>query len=384
MRFKVFFLSIFWVFFLNTILCAQDSLNQVNIRIHSTKKIHSFYIKSKSTIHVFADSEYVSVLDSVLCSFINPNKFKISTLQGTLIVQQAQFKSDSALALCLNEFGKKYRFYDGYIKCSVLIDSLQLINVIPMESYISGVTEAEGGRRCHYEFYKVQSVLARTYLLRHWFKHKRQNFQLCDQEHCQVYHGKPRNGLVNKAVAYTQGQIIVDSSDQLIVAAFHSNSGGQTANSEWVWGGKTSYLKAVSDSFSMHMPNSNWQKKIKKNDWHQYLKSVYGIVFSADIYQIVNNLKMPTRQSDFIVNNTPISSKRIRTDFKLKSAFFSIMPLGNDDLLFYGRGFGHGVGLSQEGAMCMAKQGLNYKTILHHYFQNVKIMPLQHYHITKP
>jgi stage II sporulation protein D len=60
------------------------------------------------------------------------------------------------------------------------------------------------------------------------------------------------------------------------------------------------------------------------------------------------------------------------------------MPLGNDDLLFYGRGFGHGVGLSQEGAMCMAKQGLNYKTILHHYFQNVKIMPLQHYHITKP
>jgi len=32
----------------------------------------------------------------------------------------------------------------------------------------------------------------------------------------------------------------------------------------------------------------------------------------------------------------------------------------------------------------MAKQGLNYKTILHHYFQNVKIMPLQHYHITKP
>ena len=110
MRFKVFFLSIFWVFFLNTILCAQDSLNQVNIRIHSTKKIHSFYIKSKSTIHVFADSEYVSVLDSVQCSFINPNKFKISTLQGTLIVQQAQFKSDSALALCLNEFGKKYRF----------------------------------------------------------------------------------------------------------------------------------------------------------------------------------------------------------------------------------------------------------------------------------
>lgn len=264
MRTKLLIVVLSIAYGFNTFVFSQDSLNQIKIRIYSSKKIHSFYLKSKSTIHVQADSTFFDCMDSVRCTYINPNKFSISTVQGSFNVRQATFSSDSIFLLNLNEHHKKNRFYDGTITCKVLNDTLQLVNGINMESYISGVTEAEGGRRCHFEFYKVQSVLARTYLLRHWFKHKHQNFQLCDQEHCQVYLGKPRNPLVASAVAFTKGQIIVDSADQLIVAAFHSNSGGQTANSEWVWGGKTSYLKAVSDSFSMHMPNSNWQKKNQK------------------------------------------------------------------------------------------------------------------------
>ena len=46
-------------------------------------------------------------------------------------------------------------------------------------------------------------------------------------------------------------------------------------------------------------------------------------------------------------------------------------------MVFNGRGFGHGVGLSQEGAMKMAQNGFNYKTIVHHYFQNVKMLPFK-------
>ena len=67
-------------------------------------------------------------------------------------------------------------------------------------------------------------------------------------------------------------QVVVDDNLNLIDAAFHRNSGGQTANSEDVWGSKLSYLRSVNDTFSIKMPNAKWERKMAKEDWLSYLK----------------------------------------------------------------------------------------------------------------
>ena len=61
---------------------------------------------------------------------------------------------------------------------------------------------------------------------------------------------------------------------------------------------------------------------------------------------------------------------------QLKSTFFSIVSLG-DTLVFKGRGFGHGVGMCQEGAMRMAKLGYKYMDVINFYYQNTQLIDLR-------
>ncbi|HRD38480.1 MAG TPA: SpoIID/LytB domain-containing protein, partial [Bacteroidia bacterium] len=74
--------------------------------------------------------------------------------------------------------------------------------------------------------YKVQAILARTFALEHLSKHVTEGFSLCDQVHCQAYYGKPRFADIFNSVNDTKGKVVVDENLNLIVAAFHSNSGG--------------------------------------------------------------------------------------------------------------------------------------------------------------
>ena len=66
--------------------------------------------------------------------------------------------------------------------------------------------------------------------------------------------------------------------------------------------------------------------------------------------------------------------RKIRDDWKLKSAYFQIHRDDGTHLILKGKGFGHGVGLCQEGAMEMAKAGYTFPDIIHFYFQNVLIV----------
>ena len=67
--------------------------------------------------------------------------------------------------------------------------------------------------------------------------------------------------------------------------------------------------------------------------------------------------------------------KDIRKDWRWRSAFFSTTEMG-DEVVVQGRGFGHGVGLCQEGSMEMAVQGKSYKDILNFYYTNVSLLDI--------
>ena len=80
------------------------------------------------------------------------------------------------------------------------------------------------------------------------------------------------------------------------------------------------------------------------------------------------------RKKYFILDEDSLLMTTIRDDWGLRSTFFNMFPEEDEKIVLWGKGYGHGVGLSQEGAMYMAKQGFNYKDILRFYFFNIRIM----------
>ena len=79
------------------------------------------------------------------------------------------------------------------------------------------------------------------------------------------------------------------------------------------------------------------------------------------------------RKKFFILDKDSIKMTKIREDWGFKSAFFDMFPNG-DSVLIWGKGFGHGIGMSQEGAMKMARDGYTSQDILQFYFHEVRMM----------
>ncbi|NOZ48204.1 MAG: SpoIID/LytB domain-containing protein [Chlorobi bacterium] len=270
----------------------------------------------------------------------------------------------------------KERSYYGNLQIKVKDKFLLIVNNADLESYVSGVVESESGPKATEEYYKSQAIICRTYALGHLNRHIDDGFNLCDGVHCQVYKNMShQNYQIPEATFFTSGLILVDTANQIITAAFHSNSGGETANSEDVWSSSTSYLKAVKDTFSLNQRNAKWEKKITYLDWLNYLDTI-GIDTRDGISEEDMKFIQDSRKKYILIKNDTINVKKIRSDFGLRSAYFSIIP-EEDYMLFKGKGYGHGVGLSQEGAMNMSKQGYNFREIIHFYYTNVKIIKLE-------
>ncbi len=355
----------------------------VNIKIFSQLKVKAFTVSADAgTYRVWSDGiEIINTSTAPLLkiSYFN-DSIEVKTFESVIgrykkikITSQDPIKS-LRIKLILPE--RKPRFYEDNIEVKVEAEALTLLNEVTFDNYISGVVQAEAGKHSYQEFYKVQAILARTFALSHLQKHALEGFSLCDYTHCQAYNGKTTELTIMKAVSETRGKVVVDDNLNLIEAAFHSNSGGQTVNSEDVWGSRLSYLRSVNDTFSIKMPNARWERKMAKEDWISYLKLKhhYPVQDSNALWQAFN-FKQDIRKPYLEANNVRIALKSVRTDLQLKSTFFSIIPQG-DTLLFKGRGFGHGVGMCQEGAMRMAKIGYTYSQVINFYYQNTQLIDL--------
>ena len=254
---------------------------------------------------------------------------------------------------------------------------LRLVNKVYLEHYVGGVVESEAGTKQIYEYYKVQSVICRTYALSNLARHLHEGFNLCDQVHCQVYKNKVLyNRDIAKAARETRGIVIVDSEINLITAGFHSNCGGQTVNSEDVWQSEVPYLKSVCDTFCTSQPHANWQVEIPKNKWTTYFGKYHHISSQDTIkFAALTAFDQANRKRYLIDADSLIDLKILRKDWQLRSTFFNVEE-NDDSIHIYGNGYGHGVGLCQEGAMKMADFGTKYSDILHYYYKDVHLVYL--------
>ena len=355
----------------------------VSIRIFSQVKIQSFTFSAETgTYSVWANGEeIINTSKFPLIKFTYSNdSIEVKTFEN-LIGKYKRLKISSpdfikSFRLKLISPDRKPRFYEDNLIITAEAGDLKCVNEIILDNYISGVVQAESGKRSYQEFYKVQAILARTFALSHLQKHSAEGFNLCDHTHCQAYFGKTTELDIMKAVLDTKDKVVVDDNLNLIDAAFHSNSGGQTANSEDVWGSKLTYLRSVNDTFSTKMPNAKWERKMPKEDWLSYLKLKHHYpVEDSSARWLALTFKQDIRKPYLEANNIRVPLKNVRTDLQLKSTFFSIFSQG-DTIIFKGRGFGHGVGMCQEGAMRMAKLGYKCPEVINFYYQKTQLIDL--------
>jgi len=269
----------------------------------------------------------------------------------------------------------KERKYRDDVEISVGEKGLTIVNLVDMHHYLGGVVESEGGGGRDLEYYKVQAVMSRTYALKYKDRHVKEGFGMCDRVHCQAYHYQLRfTPLIDTAVRQTAGRIMVDEHNHLVDAYFHANCGGQTSEPDYVWNNKVPYLNTFKDTFCIYTKQAVWEKRIAQSDWSEFLISQYDYPINDTVLgPMIFTFNQAERSAFFQYPWLGIPLRDIRTKFNLKSTFFNCYPEGSDVVL-RGRGYGHGVGLCQEGAMKMAKYKYNYLQILLYYFPGVRVV----------
>jgi stage II sporulation protein D len=270
----------------------------------------------------------------------------------------------------------KFRVYDGDLNVIRNGSNLRFINSVSLESYVAGTVQSESGFNRPGIFYQVQAVIIRTYALRNLKRHEHEGFHLCDKVHCQAYYSKTVQMDIADATEFTRGQVVVDSNATLLNTVYHANCGGQTVNSEDLWIQALPYLRSDVDTFCRAMPGAVWQATIPASQFRSFLQTSHNIHPNAAQWAQITSLDQENHRIHHIDEDKKLHLSRIRQHFGLRSTFFSITASGSD-LLIRGRGYGHGVGLCQEGAIERARQGHSKNDILLFYYKGALIRQLE-------
>lgn len=265
------------------------------------------------------------------------------------------------------------RYYEDNLLCRNDKGIFLLLNETEIEKLIPGIVRAEGGAGRHPEFYKTQAIITRTFAYRNIEKHLNDGFSLCDDIHCQAYHGVTEDSAIKAAVESTADMVITDSDSVLILAAFHSNCGGETASASEAWVTDVPYLKKVTDPYCLTSLNAWWSKTVTLATWKAFLTKNGYTGSMNDPSLLIFSQKEGRKRFFEPVDSLKVPVTVIRSEFSLRSTFFSFSPEGSA-LLLKGRGYGHGVGLCQEGAMVMATSGKTCGEIISFYYKNVQLM----------
>ncbi len=265
----------------------------------------------------------------------------------------------------------KEKRYRGDIVFYASKGELQVVNEVDLDEYVKGVVKGEVGYGYNKEYYKVQAVISRTYgLFLH--KHKEDGFDLCDHTHCQVYKGINYDKNIDQAVNETAGEVIVDSTIGYLNTLFHSNCGGQTVTTDYVWNKKLSNLESIKDTHCRKSSQANWRRTISKDRFVRYLSNKTN---RTKEYVLGKKLDFVQgyRKKYYKIGGKKIKLTKIRSYFGLKSTFFSVHDIG-EKIIITGRGYGHGVGLCQEGAIAMSKKNYSYKEIIKFYYTGINVI----------
>jgi SpoIID/LytB domain protein len=299
---------------------------------------------------------------------------------------------------------------------------LYLVNRLSLEDYVYGVVTEEMPRRFPFEALKAQAVIARTmtlYEIRHLKPHKSYGFDMCDGQHCQVYGGVQGESAESRAaVEQTRGEVLTFRND-VAQTPYSSNCGGHTQDSGEVHGwARLAYLSGRLDGEAPDIePHGPWGLEVflksrPKNVYcalvpdmpaarFRWIRAVPAMELQKRVAEErkigeIKRILIVKRSRSGHANEVIIEGTRGRLKLDkehlirrtlglgaLRSTMF-IVETERDrtgkptEFVFFGGGWGHGVGLCQYGAAGRALRGQTYRDILAHYFAGTTLRTLEY------
>ncbi|PKL76470.1 MAG: hypothetical protein CVV27_10090 [Candidatus Melainabacteria bacterium HGW-Melainabacteria-1] len=289
-------------------------------------------------------------------------------------------------------------WYRGHLNLTPLKKGFTIINELPLEQYLYGVVPAEMPASWPLEALKSQAVAARTYALSHLGQHRKRGFDVTATTASQVYQGvKAEHTNSNRAINETAGLILTHNS-QPIHAYFHSTSGGRTENGADLWA-PLPYLQPV-DDVDHASPKYTWHEELSQTVVRARLSSLkvnVGEIVALQPASFTRGGRVKTLLITGTQGSQSVSGEKIRSALKLNSTFFNVGSVDAEGKLikapardkvpttfqFAGRGWGHGIGMSQWGARQLAIDGYPFQSILAHYYRGTRIERLNpaRYHL---
>lgn len=259
---------------------------------------------------------------------------------------------------------------------------------LSLEDYLAGVVAAEMPASFPEEALKAQAVAARSYALRQIGSGKHPEADLCaDPGCCQAWRSEEalreswgedadeKLSRIRAAVEATAGETLSYRGEPAL-AVFHSSSPGRTEDSGQIWNALPYLVSVSSPETARDVPGFVSELRCAPLDFRDVILSAYPQAdFSGPEEEWIGPAELDAggRVATQELGGAVIPGSELRGLFSLRSTAFTL-SYEEGAFLFTVTGFGHGVGMSQYGAMVMARDGADYRQILDHYYPGTDLM----------
>jgi len=253
-----------------------------------------------------------------------------------------------------------------------------------IETYVAGVVAGEMPNDWPLEALKAQAILARTFALK-FITEKDSRYPGADIStdiaEAQAYNAEAINERILRAVQETAGLILLTEDGELPYTWFHSHSGGMTETAidgiDWN-SDEPSYTKVTKGLDSPDAPDSvrEWTATFTAEAFIAACRSAGADVSTCDVVKVGQKGKSG-RAVTLVADGTTVNAARLRISLgsaKMRSTLLTDLSVKDGSISMSGRGYGHGVGLSQWGAHALAQQGWPAEEISLHYYNGLRVV----------
>ena len=272
------------------------------------------------------------------------------------------------------------RPYRGIIEIRrIALGRLTVINELDLEAYLYGVVRSEMNPAWPPEALRAQAIAARSLAVYSTGRFAAEGYDVRATTESQVYGGvAAEDPRTSAAVDATRGMVLLYDG-RVVFAPYHTDSGGATESSEFVWGGMFPHLRGVADPHSREAPNHEWTLRLDLPTVEARASRTGRPL--AGLQRLEVAATSPSGRVVTMRLHTTSGTTDLRgTDFRtvigsntLRSTLFVMRSVGDGGVQLSGRGFGHGVGMSQWGARSLALAGRDHSEILRYYYTGVTV-----------
>jgi len=373
---------------LSLLLClASDSKSSGAGGFPQTVRVRLWYLHPPRELRLRADPGQAQLRKCATCK---PVPITASTLRAA--GSQIQIDGDKAATTELpisgtyqmNAAGDPPVHADFPLEVRADEGHLLITALMPMEEYVAGVLAGEVGNFKSDEALKAMAVAARTYALHFGARHAMEGFDFCDTTHCQDLRIAGIDAHLRRIADSTAGEVLWYDGEPA-AAYYAANCGGTSEDGRFILGndeGRAPFLKQHSDQYCVRNGGAQWRTEVSKRELQRAL-AADGVDLPGTLRSVSIVQRTPSGRVEFLrlsagagltvpaLTFRSAIGRHIGWD-RLKSNWYTVSDAGTE-VVFHGRGSGHGVGLCQVGAEIMGEEGHSYREILAFYYPGTKL-----------